>query len=256
MQHNVQHLTSTTSTTVLSTPLLAPTNSVLVLTDAVVARGQRAWHRIKATAAEQRELWREVGEALLVGRRMHKSNQAFSQWCKDNGFDMAAPVRSDAMWFAESYTACNTAPVDMSHPTHLRQWAREQQHTALLPADLSDIQAETTETVELDERAGEKVAKLIRRAQAGDEGSAIAKRHVDALAKKHNTTVEKLEEAASIAAPATFFRFNPQQLAALQDFRETVMATVEEMEKFDLTREAIAAVFINAAKMIRQSSLH
>ena len=152
--------------------------------------------------------------------------------------------------------ACRTLDSSEGHPTNLRYLYNEQQHTALLPADLSDIQAESIETVELDERAGERVAKLIRRAQAGDEGSAIAKRHVDALAKKHNTTVEKLEEAASIAAPATFFRFNPQQLAALQDFRETVMATVEEMEKFGLTREAIAAVFINAAKMIRQPSLH
>ena len=233
--------------------------AVIQMTDAVVARGQRAWHRIKATAAEQRELWREVGEALLVGRRMHKADQKFSQWCKEMGFgDLDRHDRADAMWLASVWSeVCDRhTPADLSRPSRIRRWFNEQQHTALLPADLSDIQAETTETVELDERAGEKVAKLIRRAQAGDEGSAIAKRHVDALAKKHNTTVEKLEEAASIAAPATFFRFNPQQLAALQDFRETVMATVEEMEKFGLTREAIAAVFINAAKMICHPSLH
>jgi hypothetical protein len=76
------------------------------LTDAQVARGQAAWSRIKATAAEQRELWRDVGAALLVGRKLHPSNQKFSQWCKEHCFDMAAPVRSDAIWFAESYTAC------------------------------------------------------------------------------------------------------------------------------------------------------
>lgn len=91
---------------------------------------------------------------------MHKSNQAFGQWCKDMGFDMAAPVRSDAMWFATSYNDCKTAPEDMSHPTNLRQWAREHKQTALLPADLAEIQAETTESVELDERSAEKVAKL------------------------------------------------------------------------------------------------
>jgi len=34
------------------------------------------------------------------------------------------------------------------------------------------------------------------------------------------------------------------------------MVTVEEIEKFSLTREAIAAVFINAAKMMRQPILH
>ena len=189
---------------------------------------------------------------------MHKADQKFSQWCKEMGFgDLDRRVRADAMWWAEvSGNQTPEWPTAITNPGELRRWFNKQQHTALLPADLSDIQAETTETVELDERAGEKVAKLIRRAQAGDEGSAIAKRHVDALAKKHNTTVEKLEEAASIAAPATFFRFNPQQLEALQDFRKTVMVTVEEMEKFGLTREAIAAVFINAAKMIRQPILH
>ena len=52
----------------------------------LLIHGSRAWSRIKATAAEQRELWRDVGEALLVGRRMHKSNQAFSQWLKETGF--------------------------------------------------------------------------------------------------------------------------------------------------------------------------
>ena len=257
MQHAYQDLATATPNVVLNTPQLTTNSAVLILTDAVVARGQRAWHRIKATAAEQRELWREVGEALLVGRKMHKSDKLFGQWVKEHGFDdLDRRRRSDAMWLAEHWAGVQSLDSSEGHPTNLRYLYNEQQHTALLPADLSDIQAESIETVELDERAGERVAKLIRRAQAGDEGSAIAKRHVDALAKKHNTTVEKLEEAASIAAPATFFRFNPQQLAALQDFRETVMATVEEMEKFGLTREAIAAVFINAAKMIRQPSLH
>ncbi len=257
MQHTYQNLTITTPDVVLSTPQLTTNSAVLGLTDAVVARGQRAWNRIKATAAEQRELWREVGEALLVGRRMHKSDKLFGQWVKEHGFDdMHRNYRSAAMWLAQNWEAATASSTCTSDPIQLQKDFNEQQQTALLPADLSDIQAESIETIELDERAGEKVAKLIRRAQAGDEGSAIAKRHVDALAKKHNTTVEKLEEAASIAAPATFFRFNPQQLAALQDFRETVMATVEEMEKFGLTREAIAAVFINAAKMIRQPSLH
>ena len=37
----------------------------------------------------------------------------------------------------------------------------------------------------LDERSAEKVGKLSSRAKAGDEGSAIAQRHVEALAKKH-----------------------------------------------------------------------
>lgn len=156
----------------------------------LLIHGSRAWSRIKATAAEQRELWRDVGEALLVGRRMHKSNQAFSQWLKETGFAEIQPAtRADAMWWAESYDDHKTPP-DITHPTNLRRWFNEQKHTALLPADLADIQAESIETIVLDERSAEKVGKLSSRAKAGDEGSAIAQRHIEALAKKHNTTPE------------------------------------------------------------------
>lgn len=41
------------------------TNQVTTLLSARILRGQRAWAKIKATAAEQRQLWREVGEALV-----------------------------------------------------------------------------------------------------------------------------------------------------------------------------------------------
>jgi len=222
------------------------------MTDAVVARGQRAWHRIKATAAEQRELWREVGEALLVGRRMHKADQKFSQWCKEQGFEDLKPnTRTNAMWLAENWaTVTVDLPPDLTHPENIRQWAREQKQTALLPADLSDIQAESIETIELDERSAEKVAKLSRRAKAGDEGSAIAKRHIEALAKKHNTTVQKLEEAAAVTSPAAYHCFTPAQIEALKEVRESVMATIPELESDGLSREAIAAVFMNVAKML------
>lgn len=172
MQHTYQDLATVTPNTVLSTPQLTTNSAVLILTDAVVARGQRAWHRIKATAAEQRELWREVGEALLVGRRMHKADQKFSQWCKEMGFgDLDRHDRADAMWLASVWSeVCDRhTPADLSHPSRIRRWFNEQQHTALLPADLSDIQAESIETIELDERSAEKVAKLSRRAKAGDE---------------------------------------------------------------------------------------
>lgn len=138
----------------------------------------------------------------------------------------------------------------ISHPTNLRKWFNEQKQTALLPADLSDIQAESIETIELDERSAEKVAKLSRRAKAGDEGSAIAKRHIEALAKKHNTTVQKLEEAAAVTSPAAYYCFTPAQIEALKEVRESVMATIPELESDGLSREAIAAVFMNVAKML------
>lgn len=222
------------------------------MTDAVVARGQRAWHRIKATAAEQRELWREVGEALLVGRRMHKSDKLFGQWIKEQGFDdMPSTTRKDALWLASNWSLLdNGCPVDASHPTRIRQWFNEQQHTALLPADLSDIQAESIETIELDERSAEKVAKLSRRAKAGDEGSAIAQRHIEALAKKHNTTVQKLEEAAAVTSPAAYYCFTPAQIETLENVRNAVMATIPELEGEGLSRPAIAAIFINVARML------
>lgn len=251
MKETVQPPTTPLSTTVLSTPQLFPNNSLMVMTDAVVARGQRAWNRIKATAAEQRELWREVGEALLVGRRMHKSDKLFGQWCKEQGFDdLDRRRRSDAMWLAEHWAGVQSLDSSEGHPTNLRNLYNEQQHAALLPADLSDIQAESIETIELDERSAEKVAKLSRRAKAGDEGSAIAQRHIDALAKKHNTTVQKLEEAAAVASPAAYHCFTPAQIEALKEVRESVMATIPELESDGLSREAIAAVFMNVAKML------
>lgn len=72
------------------------------------------------------------------------------------------------------------------------------------------IEAEKVETIESDQRSAERIAKVINRAKTGDEGAAIAKRHVEALAKRHNTTPEKLEEAAAVASPTTYFQFTPR----------------------------------------------
>ena len=255
MKDTVQHLTTTLPKTLLSTPQLFPTTSLMVQTDAVVVRGQRAWNRIKATAAEQRELWREVGEALLVGRRMHKSDKLFGQWCKEQGFSDVHPrYRSAAIWLAQNWEASRSVTPGSSDPIQIQKEFNEQKQTALLPADLSDIQAESIETIELDERSAEKVAKLSRRAKAGDEGSAIAQRHIDALAKKHNTTVQKLEEAAAVTTPAAYYCFTPAQIEALENVRNAVMATIPELEGEGLSRQAIAAIFINVARMLLSES--
>ena len=96
---------------------------IIPMTDAVVARGQRAWGRIKATAAEQRELWREVGEALLVGRKLHKADQKFSQWCKEMGFgDLHRNDRSAAMWLAEHWSSLqhSDATAGLTHPRRIK----------------------------------------------------------------------------------------------------------------------------------------
>jgi hypothetical protein len=88
-------------------------------------RGQKAWSRIKTTVAEQRELWKQVGEALLVGRRLHKADQKFSQWCKENGFDMSRKARADAMWWSGVYSNY-TPPEGISHPSNIREGFNEQ----------------------------------------------------------------------------------------------------------------------------------
>lgn len=95
---------------------------------------------------------------------------------------------------------------------------------------------------------------MSRRAKAGDEGSAIAQRHIDALAKKHNTTVQKLEEAAAVTTPAAYYCFTPAQIEALENVRNAVMATIPELEGEGLSRQAIAAIFINVARMLLSES--
>ena len=218
--------------------------AVLILKDAVVTRGQHAWSRIKATAAEQRELWRQVGEALAYGRAMHPSDQKFSQWCKDNGFDMSRKARADAMWWASVYSDY-APPEGLSHPSNIRESYNEQQSQAALPDDLKDTSITTQPVPSMDTRTAEKVGKLARRAESKDEGSEIAKRHIEALAKKNGVSTEELTEAASIQAPKAFYQFTPSQLELLSELKESIQATIPEMEASGLTVEVIAKVFIN-----------
>lgn len=157
-----------------------------------VSRGRHAWSRIKATAAEQRELWRIVGEALLVGRKLNPSNQAFGKWCIEMGFDMDARVRSDAMWFAES--VFQSLEHDLTHPTAIRQYAKKMEQAASLPADLADAQATKVETAKFDStRSAEKFAKVDRMAEFGEGPEAeVAKGQRDAIAKKHVVTTGRI----------------------------------------------------------------
>ena len=102
-----------------------------------MARGVRAWSRIKSTAAEQRQLWREVGAALNVGRTENISNKAFGDWCKAEGFgDIDPTTRSNAMWMARSTSVLNGVQDDLTHPTHIRQACRDAQPA---PAPAPDV---------------------------------------------------------------------------------------------------------------------
>lgn len=68
---------------------------------ATVVKGVGHWPGIKATAAEQRQLWRDVvGEALLVECRMHKSDS-----CSGSGVR-----RRGSAWSAETALPLHPIP--------------------------------------------------------------------------------------------------------------------------------------------------
>ena len=71
-------------------------------------------------------------EALLVGRKLHKSNQAFGQWCKEMGFDdMHRNYRSAAMWLAQNWTAVTASTTCTSDPIQLQKDFNDQPKEAL-----------------------------------------------------------------------------------------------------------------------------
>lgn len=110
-----------------------------------------------------RENWRMVGEALLVGRRMHKADRAFGKWCKDEGFDMDARVRSDAMWLVENWGGFQQLETAESHPTGIRQAYNDSRKTGPMPLELHEVTSKPT--IELDTRSAEKVVKLVKRSE-------------------------------------------------------------------------------------------
>ena len=59
---------------------------------------------------------------------MYPVDRTFGAWCVSEGFDMAPPDRSDALWFA-SYDGHKTVPSDLTHPHRIRQWHRDAQAT-------------------------------------------------------------------------------------------------------------------------------
>ena len=76
---------------------------------------------------DQRQAWREVGEALAYGRGLHKADRAFSQWVKEQGFeDILARTRTDAIWMAQFWSEI-TSDLDVTHPNAVRASHRESQ---------------------------------------------------------------------------------------------------------------------------------
>ena len=148
--------------------------AIINIEEAVVSRGQRAWCKIKATAAEQRQLWREVGEALSYGRLANTSDQKFSRWCTDKGFIFStnprtsANMRGAAVWLASHWEKVHEAgaPEGMTSPTELREWFNKQEKGSDTPEDLRNAPITTKVVPDMDTRTAEKVGKLARRAAA------------------------------------------------------------------------------------------
>ena len=100
---------------------------IVSIDSGVVIRGREAWEQEKTSTQASRERWRLIGEALLIGRQMHKSNKAFGAWCIENGFDdVTASARSDALWLAENYPVLQTLQdTKLTRPSDIRSAHRK-----------------------------------------------------------------------------------------------------------------------------------
>ena len=75
------------------------------------------------------------------------------------------------MWLADTYSAIVADyPAEITRPVALQEWFNEQKTTSILPADLAEVEAEKVETIELDQRSAERVAKVINRAKRKWQG--------------------------------------------------------------------------------------
>ena len=218
--------------------------------EAIIRKGQRAWTAIKSTAEEQRFWWLDVGAALREGKDKanRKPGQKFSDWVQEEFPGLNQDTAADAIWFASNSVATTEITADLSHPKNIRVWFNEQQATQALPALLQEIAP--TSTPVLTQRDAERVAKTIHRAASGDEGAETALRHLGALAKKHGMTVEGLTDSAKTGAPDIYFRFAPQLQGSIDQFRQTMAATVTQMEQQGISRDAIKHILINIAHSI------
>ncbi len=168
------------------------TVTVFDISAGVIAKGQRAWTKIKATAEETRILWLEIGNALAVGRHQNPSNKLYGAWVKAYGFnDLGETTRKNALWLSSNWGLLGRdglieIPKEFTHPTNIRAWAREQEYEAALPEDAPEVTIVATPKFAT-HRDAVKFIKVDQRAETDDEGSAIAKRHRAAIAKSKDT---------------------------------------------------------------------
>ena len=227
--------------------------TVLDSSAGVIAKGQRAWTKIKATAEEQRILWLEVGMALMAGKikENRAKGQLFSEWVQEKfpGLGLSTEV-SAAIWFASEFrNDCEKLPKAMAHPVAIRQWFNEQQSTADLPSDAPEVTIVSNPKFAT-KRDAVKFIKVDQRADSGDEGSDIAKRHLAAMAKSKDTTVDALRKEASATAPDEAYRFNPTAQKAIDSMRSNLRGSAAAMERDGLTKAQIKDIFLQFANSL------
>ena len=226
--------------------------AIIPLQQAIVLRGQRAWGRIKSTAAEQRQLWREVGEALNYGRALHPSNQAFGAWCKEEGFDMDARDRSDAMWFAATPSS-HDANTSLTHPRAIRQAHRDSSAPAPSPdLDLSAPADERLRHIAAVSPIASKVNKLVAHAAGVGQEAETARKYLKKHAEIKGMTVEEMTSMADKLDPIS--KVAPglrepmlEYTSAITEFGNVMRAFIARSEGV-ITPEYILSLINNALK--------
>lgn len=233
--------------------------ALISLQSAVIARGQRAWAHIKATAAEQRQSWRDIGDALRYGRSLHKADRAFAQWVKDHGFDdIQASVRSNSMWLAENWAeVCNDCNPALTHPTAIRsEFKAKQADTPPAPELAIEAPARLTASIEQVAPVASKVNKLAAMAERGEgQEQKTAQKYLSKKAKEMGMEPDELVSLSRKLEPAREVPANrlPVLEATLQDALELAVELADYIKGTQtttgatpLSRELAISLFIKA----------
>lgn len=128
-----------------------------------------AWSSIKSTAAEQRQLWRDIDEALRYGRSLHRAD------------------RADAMWLAENWNEVqNSIAPDLCHPHRIR-------------SAFSAVQADTPPAPELTIESPSRLTASIE--QVASQAAKLNKLNATGVAGLHGRARGRTEAEDSAKAP-------------------------------------------------------
>ena len=182
--------------------------NIIPLQNVVVAKGQRAWAHIKATAAEQRASWVAIGAALAYGKALHPSTKAFGQWVIENGFgDIPVRTRTDAMWLATTRPAVTSGQESLTHPNNIREAHNEALKATSTPLVDSSmhIQPPTDAPRATREAVWTVKSKVLKvnahsTATKGQEQE-TAQRYLDKKAAEYGMTAEELVQMAIDQSP-------------------------------------------------------